>query len=154
MPCKSEPIKSTNKCKGYLLTLPNYPDGNASGNFAVVFDNTSTPKITELSNRFVFGFGLVPNLNFQNFSNGAVGLGSGAFASGGAAGAGNVFWFDNFQVGAPGAPPQLISTVDYSDTFTLTGARTDGLLGDNSNGAYSLEDSHGNPPSAWTPTVT
>jgi len=120
----------------------------------VLFDTTSTPKITELGNTVVFSFGIYPNFNYQNFTNGAVGLGSGAFAAGGTAGAGNVFWFDNFQVGAPGVPPQLISTVDYSDTFTLTGIRTDGLLGDNSNGAYDLEDRHGNPPATWTPTVT
>ena len=136
----------------YDIWSGNYPDGNASGNFTVVFDHTSTPKITELGNPFVFGFGIYPNLNYQNFANGAVGLGTGAFATGGAAGAGNTFWFDNFRVGAPGVPPQLISTVDYSDTFTLTGIRTDGLYNDNSSGAYGVENSYGNPPATWTAT--
>jgi hypothetical protein len=119
-------------------------DGYASGNFSVVFDNTSTPKITELGNPFIFGFGFLPNLDYQDFANGAVGLG----------GSGGALWFDNFQVGAPGVPPQLISTVDYSDTFTITPTRVDGLYNDNSNGAYDLEDNYGNPPATWTPTLT
>lgn len=76
---------------------------------------------------------------YQDFSNGAVGIG----------GSGGVFWLDNFKVGAP---PELISTVDASDTFTLGDIRTDGLYNDDSGGAYAVEDSHGNPSSTWTPT--
>jgi HYR domain/Galactose oxidase, central domain len=122
-------------------------DGNASGNFTVLFDNTSTPKITELGNTVnntVFSVGIDPNLNYQNFANGAVGAGSSN---------GGDFWLDNFQVGAPGTPPQLIGTVDYSDTFTLTSIRTDGLYNDNSKGAYGVENSYGNPPATWTPAT-
>lgn len=121
----------------------NFPDGNASGNFTVVFDNTSTPKITELGNSYVFSFGILPNPGYRDFSNGGVGIG----------GSGGAEWFDNFRVGAPGIPPQLISTLDYSDTFTITSIRTDGLYDDNSNGAYAVEDNHGNPPSTWTAGV-
>lgn len=77
---------------------------------------------------------------YQNFSNGAVGVG----------GAGGVFWLDSFKVGAP---PELISTVDYRDTFTLGDIRLDGLFNDDSAGAYTVEDAHGNPSSAWAPTT-
>ena len=76
---------------------------------------------------------------YQNYSNGAVGVG----------GAGGVFWMDNFKVGPP---PELITTVDYSDAFTFTDARTDGLYNDNSAGAYSVENTYGNPAADWTPT--
>jgi hypothetical protein len=129
-------------------------DGNASGNLTVVFDSTSTPKITDLNNAKYFAVGITPslNLNFQNFSNGAVGLGSGATGSGGSAGVGNTFWFDNFQVGAPGVLPELIATLDYSDSFTLTPPRTEGLVYDGNNSlAFNVENSYRNPPAAWMP---
>ena len=73
---------------------------------------------------------------YQNFSNGAVGVG----------GSGGVFWLDNFKVGAP---PQLIASVDYSDSFTINDIRWDGLYNDNSQGAYSVENSSTNPPATW-----
>lgn len=76
---------------------------------------------------------------YQSFSNGAVGVG----------GVGGVFWLDNFKVGAP---PELIRTVDYSDTFTLSENRYDGLYDDNSLGGYDIEESRGNPLVTWTPT--
>lgn len=75
---------------------------------------------------------------YQNFSTAAVGVG----------GSGGVFWLDNFKVGAP---PELIATVDYSDNFTLGEIRTDGLIGDDSGGAYTIENTQGNPAVTWTP---
>lgn len=46
---------------------------------------------------------------------------------------------------------QLIGKVDYSDTFTINNVRTDGLYNNNGNGAYGVEQSHGNAAAAWTP---
>jgi len=74
---------------------------------------------------------------YQSYSNGAVGVG-GDYE----------FWFDNFEVGAP---PPLIAEVDYSDTFTTNAVRTPGLWNDNTDGAYQVENSYGNPPATWTP---
>ena len=42
----------------------------------------------------------------------------------------------------------LMETVDYSETFTLGGARTDGLYNDNRAGAYGVESSSSR---VWTP---
>jgi len=75
---------------------------------------------------------------YDGYLNGAVGAG----------GAGGVFWVDNFKVGAP---PELIETLDYADTFTTNDVRTDGFYGDNANGAYNVEDLEGNPLTTWTP---
>jgi hypothetical protein len=75
---------------------------------------------------------------YQNFSNGAVGVG----------GSGSDFWIDNFAVGAP---VSLIGTVDYRDTFTTNSVRTAGLFNDNSGGAYNVEDCGTNALTAWIP---
>ncbi|MCL5098990.1 MAG: Ig-like domain-containing protein, partial [Candidatus Omnitrophica bacterium] len=109
-------------------------------NFAINFD-----KENNLLKVYVDGVLLVTldmtrfaDGQYQNYSSGAVGMG----------GAGGVFWMDNFKVG----PVQrLIAVGDYTDTFTLNSVRTDGLNGDNSQGAYNLEDLHGNPATTWTP---
>ncbi|MBI4600738.1 MAG: hypothetical protein HY721_02145, partial [Planctomycetes bacterium] len=47
-------------------------------------------------------------------------------------------------------PAQLIGTLDYSDTFTLgLNGRANGVCC--APGPYAVEDTHGNPPSTWTP---
>ncbi|MGQ9589743.1 MAG: hypothetical protein ACUVYA_05550 [Planctomycetota bacterium] len=55
---------------------------------------------------------------------------------------------------APGSP-QLIETVDYSDTLTVAEhegipERADGTY-DTGSPAYDVEDAHGNPVATWTP---
>jgi len=45
----------------------------------------------------------------------------------------------------------LIGTLQYSDSYTLGGARTDGLYNDNSGGAYTVENNYGNPSRTWQP---
>lgn len=115
-------------------------DDNNWHSFAVHFDQINSllrlyvdgVKVTTVS-LATFADGI-----YQNFSNGAVGVG----------GSGGIFWLDNFKVGAP---PQLIETLDYSDTFSISDKRADGLYNDNSGGGYELEDSHGNPAATWTP---
>ncbi len=111
-------------------------------NYAVNFD-----KISNLLKVYVDGV-LIATVNlttfaggiYQNYSNGAVSMG----------GAGGVFWMDNFKVGAP---PKLIATVDYRDTFSISDIRPDPLYNDNSGGGYNLEQTFGNPPATWTPLV-
>lgn len=128
----------TNASGAFVRTGVNDNDWH---NFAVHFDQPN-----RLLRVYVDGV-LIATVNlasfadglYQNYSNGAVGVG----------GAGGVFWLDNFKVGAP---PELISNVDYSDAFTLSDIRTDGLYNDDSGGAYTVEDAHGNPSSVWTPT--
>lgn len=116
-------------------------DDNNWHNFAVHFDQPNSVVKVYVDGVPIASIHLATfaNGSYQAFSNGAVGVG----------GFGGVFWFDNFRVGAP---PELIATVDYSDTFTLGDVRYDGLYNDNSAGAYTVEDSHGNPPVTWTPT--
>lgn len=58
-------------------------------------------------------------------------------------------------IGSPRVFPQLIETVDYSDSFTVAehgGApeRADGTYNTGSP-AYDVEDAHGNPVATWTP---
>ena len=48
------------------------------------------------------------------------------------------------------SPGGLVQLVDYSDTFTLGGTRTDGLYNDNRAGAYGVESDHA---VVWTPTT-
>jgi hypothetical protein len=115
-------------------------DDNNWHSFAVNFDQPNS-----LLHLYVDGVKIttVPLATFangiyQNYSNGAVGVG----------GSGGIFWLDNFKVGAT---PQLIETLDYSDTFSINEKRPDGLYNDNSGSGYDLEDSHGNPTATWTP---
>jgi hypothetical protein len=79
---------------------------------------------------------------YANISNAAVGVGGAGFNGQQAQ------WFDNFIAGSP----SLIGVSDYSDTFTVTTPpRRDGLYNNNSEGAYNIEDAHGNAPVVWTP---
>jgi hypothetical protein len=41
----------------------------------------------------------------------------------------------------------------YTDTFTTNSVRTDGLYNNNADGAYNVEDTHGNPAATWLPTA-
>lgn len=115
-------------------------DDNNWHNFAVHFDQPNHVLKVYVDGVLVTTVNLATFADgaYQAFSNGAVGIG----------GSGGVFWLDHFQVGPP---PELIGTLDYSDTFTLGEVRWDGLYNDNSTGAYTVEDTQGNPPATWTP---
>ena len=77
---------------------------------------------------------------YADYSNTAVGLGGS-----GPAGV-NVFWADNFRVGAPG---RRLHSIDFRDTFTVgSAARPDGLYNDNAGGGYNVES---DPGRTWTP---
>jgi hypothetical protein len=82
---------------------------------------------------------------YTNYSNAAVGMGGNGDGGYNTVGA-SVTWMDNFTVGAP----RLIEQLLFSDTFTLGGARTDGLYNDNSAGAYNVELHRYD--AVWTPT--
>ncbi|MGV3773151.1 MAG: Ig-like domain-containing protein [Verrucomicrobiales bacterium] len=79
---------------------------------------------------------------FANASNGAVGVGGAGFNGS------HAQWFDNFMIGSPA----MVGVADYSDTFTVTNPpRQDGLYNNNAQGAYNIENAHGNASVTWAP---